>query len=359
MKKKFLIIILLITLIIFFYQYYKYQRLQIYNSISIVFNENDVIEYGSDFTVLDLIQSHEGNIVSYSDLDTNIIGTQQIKFVLSKGSIEREFEKEIIIEDTQIPIIELKKEKIKIEYNKTYDPKDNVNKVYDVVDGELEYSISHDIRKNVAGDYKVIVTAVDKHQNKQEASFIVTIKEKPKPVVVVPPSTSVNTKATYINGILLVNKQYAISPSFGGTNSTASNALKQLQKAAKEAGYSMPLLSGYRSYDYQKNLYARYVSKYGEAVASTFSARAGHSEHQTGLAFDVGSINNSYGSTSAGIWLKENCAQYGFIIRYLKGKEHITGYKYEPWHIRYVGVEHATKIMERGITLEEYLGVAS
>ena len=115
----------------------------------------------------------------------------------------------------------------------------------------------------------------------------------------------------------------------------------------------MPLLSGYRSYYTQQYLYNSYVSTYGRESADTFSARPGHSEHQTGLAFDVGSIDDYYGDTPAGIWLKENAHYYGFIIRYPKGKEHITGYKYEPWHIRYLGVDIATDIYNKGVTLEE------
>ena len=119
----------------------------------------------------------------------------------------------------------------------------------------------------------------------------------------------------------------------------------------------MPLLSGYRSYDYQKSLYENYVARDGEEAANRYSAKPGTSEHQTGLAFDVGEMSWTYGETAAGQWLVNHCAEYGFILRYLPGKEDITGYMYEPWHIRYVGVEHAAAIMSQGITLEEYLGV--
>lgn len=92
-------------------------------------------------------------------------------------------------------------------------------------------------------------------------------------------------------------------------------------------------------------------------VKDGIAARAGHSEHQTGLAFDVGSGLESFGNTAAGKWLETNCHKYGFIIRYPKYKELITGYNYEPWHIRYVGIEVATEIMENNLTLEEFLGV--
>ena len=96
---------------------------------------------------------------------------------------------------------------------------------------------------------------------------------------------------------------------------------------------------------------------YGQELTDTFSARPGHSEHQTGLAFDVGAIDDDFANWPSGIWLKENAHKYGFIIRYPKGKQHITGYKYEPWHIRYLGVDLATKVYNSGLTLEEYLGI--
>lgn len=162
---------------------------------------------------------------------------------------------------------------------------------------------------------------------------------------------------TYIKGILIVNKKYSLPSNFGsGEDATAMAALKKLQAAASSSGYNIPFLSGYRSYSYQQTLYNNYYKKDG-ALADVYSARPGHSEHQTGLGFDVGKIDNNYGETAAGKWLVNNCAKYGFILRYPKDKEYITGYQYEPWHIRYVGVEHATIIMQKGITLEEYLGV--
>jgi LAS superfamily LD-carboxypeptidase LdcB len=101
------------------------------------------------------------------------------------------------------------------------------------------------------------------------------------------------------------------------------------------------------------------VNAYGQSTADTFSARPGHSEHQTGLAIDVNSIDDSFAATPESAWLASNAHRYGFIIRYPKGKEHITGYKYESWHIRYLGVDTATAVYNSGLTLEEYLGIDS
>ncbi|MBQ8724318.1 MAG: M15 family metallopeptidase, partial [Oscillospiraceae bacterium] len=119
------------------------------------------------------------------------------------------------------------------------------------------------------------------------------------------------------------------------------------------------LASGYRSYETQDNLYNDYVYTYGKDIADTFSARPGHSEHQSGLAIDVNTIDDAFGATPEAAWLAKHCHEFGFIIRYAEDKVDITGYKYEPWHIRYVGNEIAQEITILGISMEEYLGVES
>lgn len=139
------------------------------------------------------------------------------------------------------------------------------------------------------------------------------------------------------------------------------DAFYSMQKSASNQGINLSIISGYRSYNTQYTLYNRYVSKDGKAEADTYSARAGHSEHQTGLAADINSLKKSWINTEEGQWLNNNCYKFGFIIRYPEGKESITGYMYEPWHIRYVGVDIATDLYNNGnwISLEEYLGITS
>ncbi len=144
----------------------------------------------------------------------------------------------------------------------------------------------------------------------------------------------------------------------------AAAAFKKLAAAAAKKGHIIKITSGYRPYAYQKQIFERYVSKDGEYSAEQYSAEPGHSEHQTGLAADVSSpsvnyrLVQAYGSTEEGKWLAKNAHKYGFIIRFLDGKEDITGYQYEPWHIRYVGKEAAKEIYKQKLTLEEYLGQA-
>ncbi|WP_425447147.1 M15 family metallopeptidase [Dethiothermospora halolimnae] len=140
----------------------------------------------------------------------------------------------------------------------------------------------------------------------------------------------------------------------------AAKALEKLFDAANKETIHLFATSGYRSYDRQKNLFNYYTKQHGEEAANKFSAKPGQSEHQTGLAMDVTSqsvgfnLTEDFGQVVEGKWLKENAHRFGFIIRYPKGKEGITGYQYEPWHIRYVGKEVAKDIYENNLTLEEY-----
>ncbi len=141
----------------------------------------------------------------------------------------------------------------------------------------------------------------------------------------------------------------------------AADALEVLIDGAAKDGFDIVMRTGYRSYDYQANLFASYAAKHGEEQANTYSARPGQSEHQTGLCCDVGvpgkSLTSFNGSKEAD-WLAENCWRYGFILRYPADKTDITGYIYESWHIRYVGEEVASIMHEEGIaTFEEYLGI--
>ncbi|MCL6587100.1 MAG: D-alanyl-D-alanine carboxypeptidase family protein [Anoxybacillus sp.] len=143
----------------------------------------------------------------------------------------------------------------------------------------------------------------------------------------------------------------------------AARALEQLFAAAQKEGISLIAVSGYRSYDRQKELFDEEVKKNGKEKAIHAVAYPGQSEHQTGLAIDISSqsikanLTAAFGETNEGKWVAAHAHEYGFIIRYPKGKEAITGYQYEPWHIRYVGQKAAKVIYEKNITLEEYFQI--
>ena len=128
----------------------------------------------------------------------------------------------------------------------------------------------------------------------------------------------------------------------------------QMFNAAKKQGLSLLVLSAHRTEAYQKYLYDNKVRSAGKVYADNYSARPGFSEHQTGLAVDITSVETTFENTAEFRWLQKHAHEYGFILRYPKGKEWITGYSYEPWHYRYVGTDAAKKIYEEGITYEEY-----
>ncbi len=174
-------------------------------------------------------------------------------------------------------------------------------------------------------------------------------------------SSGEEVEPTYINGILIANKTYALPQAYapGDLTTATQEAFAQLKSAAAEQGLSIWNQSGYRSYETQQRLYNNYVQRDGKDQADTYSARPGHSEHQTGLALDLNTIDMSFEQTAEFTWVSQNCYKYGFIIRYPKGKESITGYQYEPWHLRYLGVETATDVYNSGLCLEEYLGITS
>lgn len=141
---------------------------------------------------------------------------------------------------------------------------------------------------------------------------------------------------------------------------TAAGALEEMFAGAKKDGIQLAGVSAYRSEKTQTRLFNNYVDRDGEEKARTYSAVPGHSEHQTGLAIDISgsdgkcAAESCFAGTPEADWLASHAAEYGFIIRYPEGKQSITGYKYEPWHVRYVGKEIAASIAEKGITLEEY-----
>ncbi len=146
---------------------------------------------------------------------------------------------------------------------------------------------------------------------------------------------------------------------YGSLRPEAAQAFRAMADAARAEGVSLRSVSAYRSYAGQKVTYNNYLKKYKRSVVDSFSARPGHSEHQTGLALDINAASSRahFENTPAFVWLKEHCAEYGFILRYDQGKEAVTGYRFEPWHYRYVGVEAAKACMEQGLCYEEYLAL--
>ncbi len=232
----------------------------------------------------------------------------------------------------------------------------------------------HSVLENISKD--IILEPNKKTEENQVVTAVTSVPEvKPQETIVnnitsvLNPQTNVDNinsievidGVTYVEGILIANKTYALPSTYypGDLQQEVKQAFNLMQSDASGQGLSIWISSGFRSYNSQSNIYNGYVRRDGQSVADTYSARPGHSEHQTGLAFDLNSISDSFADTSEGKWIAENCHKYGFIIRYPKGKEHLTGYKYESWHLRYLGVEKATEVYNSGLCLEEYLGITS
>lgn len=347
MKRKYLIILVSVLVILFISLVVSYFSV----SLKLIGPDNITLEVNSEYNDLgvdakvfniDLNKKVKIN----NDVDTQKIGDYSVIYKVFNKKLKRV----VKIVDTQNPTIKLNgKETVTLyqgdKYSEAgYEASDNY-------DGDLtdKVEVENNVDTDKVGSYEIVYKVKDSSNNETTIKRTVEVKEK---------KVVKQEGPTYINGILIVNKKYSLPSNYGGVDKTASAALAELQKAANQNGFSLSLISGYRSYSTQDTIYNNYIKRWGQEYTDTVSARPGHSEHQTGLAFDVGQLSNSFGETKEGIWLKENCYKYGFILRYLKGKENITGYAYEPWHIRYVGVDVATKIMKNNLTLEEYLGIA-
>lgn len=173
-----------------------------------------------------------------------------------------------------------------------------------------------------------------------------------------------------VNGVLVVNKEHQLPSSYApawasnphGLHPDVYAAANKLIAAAKADGMKLEIRSGYRSYATQADSFARAMMRYDAATARKYFAEPGKSEHQTGLSFDVWDGKNrgtAFAQLPQTKWLAENAYKYGFIVRYPQGKEHITGYAWESWHLRYVGKEIAAQFgPNSSLTLEEFLGIA-
>ncbi len=184
---------------------------------------------------------------------------------------------------------------------------------------------------------------------------------------------------TYVDGYMIANKTYILPEDYAPSdtytkadknatrqcatciNNTAYQAYKDMKADASALNLNIYISSGFRSYITQRNIYNRNVKNNGQTKADTYSARPGSSEHQTGLCFDLNTIDASFAKTAEGKWVDQNAWKYGYIIRYPKGKTDETGYIYESWHLRYVGSELAEKLYNNGdwLTIEDYFGITS
>ena len=324
------------------------------------------------------------------DYDINQIGEYRLRYVAADSSGNKaEAGFVLSVEDHESPQITFT-DYLEITAGEAIDLLHGVSAT-DNSGEEITVSIEGEYDLSKAGEYPLSYVAKDSSGNIRIEKFTLKVKEKvivpqpkpdpvpvPKPPVQVQgespkpaPTTFTTAKGfhgevrdgvTYIDGYLIANKTYSLPEGYGnGLTSETQAAFNQMAAAARADGLNLYIVSGFRSYSYQKNLYNNYAARDGVAAADTYSARAGHSEHQSGLAFDLNSVSDGFAGTPEGIWLANNCYKFGFILRYPKGKTNETGYIYEPWHFRYIGVDLATKLYNGGnwITMEDYFGITS
>ncbi|MBR2066761.1 MAG: M15 family metallopeptidase [Solobacterium sp.] len=197
---------------------------------------------------------------------------------------------------------------------------------------------------------EVEVSAEDDPRFKDTESILVIVNKKHPLAADYEPSDLVQVSVAS-NGVQMMRKE-------------AADALAEMFNAASQEGITLVAGSCYRSYATQVDTYNYWASLYGQAEAERVSARAGYSEHQTGLAIDISDssgatyLSQAFSNTAEGQWLYAHAHEYGFVLRYIEGKEDITGYMYEPWHFRYLGKEMAKEVHgQNGLTLEEYFGI--
>lgn len=385
MKKKKIIIISIIIIILIISSILIFLN---YQEMEVTIKEKIEVPLNSKLTNLDNITNlKNGQIITdEKTIDTSKIGEQKINIsIKNKLGKVKEYHYTVNVYDDEKPSIIFSKE-LTIEEGQNIDLLKDV-KVEDNSQEKITPSVEGNYDINEPGKYQLYYVAKDSSDNEAKVEFTLIVKEKKKessqndslsnPQETKTFTTSKGFKGvikdgiTYIDGYLIVNKTYSLPSSYGTSlTSTTKNAFNKMQAAAKLDGINIYIASGFRSYQTQNRLYNNYVARDGKAKADTYSARPGHSEHQSGLAFDICShdldgqnacINSNFDNTDQAKWLAQNAYKYGFILRYPKGKTNETGYKYESWHFRYVGTDLSTKLYNNGdwLTMENYFGITS
>ena len=373
-KKKIILVSVIIFIVILLcivgYLFYNSKKLKV-NLVN-----DRVVNINEEIYNLDFIENIEnGTIITDKELvDTSKLGKKEVRLKIKNYFKKiRNYVYEIEIVDKEEPSIEYS-DRLSTTVGTEINLLEGV-KAIDNSNDNIEITVEGDYDFNKEGTYELYYVAKDSSGNTKKEKFILEVNKKKEVVSNISnDSTKYFTTSngfkgytkngiTYIDGVLVVNKTYSIPSTYypGDLTSETRINMNAMFADAKALGLNIYLSSGFRSYNSQKIIYNNYVSRDGKEMADTYSARAGYSEHQTGLAFDVNQINDSFIGTPEANWLSENCYRYGFILRYPEGKTNETGYKYESWHFRYVGTELAKKLYNNGdwITLESYFGITS
>jgi len=378
-KKKLNLIIIIVFVLLLIVGFTLFYYFVIYNKdinykkkITIEVGENvpSINDYVSDDD-LDMV-SEEIEWLEVEAIDNKVYKTGEYTGMI--GYKEDKLNVILIVKDTKAPVIDGVKDIEMTAYEKDPDLLDGIS-VSDNSNEDIFVEVIGNYDSEKVGSYNLFYYAKDSSGNEVKNPFKIKVKEN-KNVTISYSSKGYKIKnyygITYIDDVVIANKTYKLPSNFSPNNLVSINgyirvvdyvkdAFNNLKSDASSIGLNIYASSGYRSYKDQEYIYNNYVRLDGRETADTYSARAGYSEHQTGLAIDLNSIDMTFDNTDESNWLKDNCYKYGFIIRYPKGKDDITGYMYEPWHIRYVGKNLANKLYNNGdwITIEEYFGIDS
>lgn len=323
-----------------------------------------------DTSILESCQVDYANLKLEEGKNYPKIGNYELQIKYSVHGYGKNNTIKIIVEDTKEPEFTMFSDEINVKKGFDLNTLASYFEAKDLSPFEITIN-TEKLDINQTGTFEVEITAMDTYKNKNVRKAKIIVFEdtvtKPKnienrnttPNIEKKPTAYTVTNPRYVNGILIVNKKNPLPFHYAPyENVEAGNQARSLIDEMRNLGYNISRsYSGYRSFDTQAKLYQNYVHTHGQQKADTFSARPGYSEHQTGLAFDLLHQNGALvTNTAEANWIAKNAHRYGFIVRYLVGKEHITGYQAEPWHIRYIG-PFAANIYNSGLTLEEYLGI--
>ena len=363
-KKVLTVILVLFALIVAFFAGFA-----IYNSrihIDLVKDRN--VEVNTPATASQFIEGiGNGRLVEDANIDTGTVGKKDCTVKIKVGEDIRDYTFHVNVVDTQAPFINApedvvnlligtpldvlsqaeatdnSKETIQLTVEGEYDPESPGSQVLTLV---AKDSTGNTSRQNVN------INVIDVTPNMEDMTFLTNTGH----------NAEIKEGVLYVDGILVVNKTFGLPEDYGaGLDPTAAEAFGRMAVDALKDGIVLETVTEFRTYEEQAKLFDYYIEVEHQSAENTTATRAGHSEHQSGLAIDANSMTPGFESTDEGKWLNAHCKDYGFIMRYPADKVEITGYNFEPWHVRYVGTDLANKLYKDGnwTTLEEYFGIPS
>ncbi len=362
MKKKLIIILLIAIVGIVAYIGFMQPKSKV------IFSKDLTAEINSKAKASDYIKSvKNGKLIEDADIDTSKTGRVDVEVTIESSGKTQAYNFKVKVSDTEPPKIQTP-ETVNFILGQPCDPEKFV-RVTDNSGGKIDMKFSGEVSSERVGTHDIEVTAKDESGNKSEKKIkvkIIDFNSSTDDLEFVTSNGFIGKRKggiTKIDGTLIANKTFALPSGYGpgGLTDKASSAWDEMEKGAKAEGMDITVVSGYRSYSTQDSLYKQYIAQDGKKEADTYSARPGHSEHQTGLAADINDVEDKFENTPEGRWLKDNAYKYGWILRYTQGKQETTGYIFEPWHYRYVGKKLAKALYNDGdwITMEDYFGIPS